>query len=370
MGSASSTKAKTNVNSQQKLVIEMDNRIINNICTDVCTSVQQKLTESTYNLTTNQTGIFINNTAIGGNLNINNVNINSNNVIDINIMQQLEFKTQLINNISTEIASYTQSVLEQTITSGVKDLIEAKANTNADTGIAISVSDTAQTYTIKSEYLAEITSVMENFIKNSVRNQLQNDIDSKTIVETINQSGIFLDNVSIGGNLTINGGNITSVNKINATIIKKLKITTSIVNSVESASQGTIVVEEIVDSLNNIASESAIAPTTSGSMNGIMNTFAKALSIPEKLFGIVVGGIVLIVAILGYTIVQVARAIFQPDVLKSIEGLVPKSGTPLKKGKGELSTEQNKNHNMALLKINDLLNLNEITEKFSCYQFN
>lgn len=376
MGNYQSSNVETFIDANQKIIIKLDNKIFNKFCTDIMTSVQQDLTQSQYNLVSNQTGIFINNAAISGNLNISNVNINSNNIIDINTTLDTNFKNQFITNVVSEISNFTESVLSQEITTALKDILQDKTNISADSfALPQSNSNTTyQTYLINSDFISEISNIMENEIKNTLTTNLEISVNQDIINEQINESGIFLDNISVGGDLNITGGTITSINKVNSKIINKLNLSNALINSVESVTESTIMIEEVLNSLTSIDSEKDIAPTISGNFNSFFNTVADFFKIPSKFVGLLIGGIVIVVAILAYTLIQLVKIIFQPDVLGSIEKLVPTVAGAVT-GKGYLNNNlnenlnQNLNHNMMLLKINDLLNLNEITEKFSCYNF-
>jgi hypothetical protein len=251
------------------------------------------------------------------------------------------------------MVSNFQDVLNTALSQGVsqssQDKMKSDSQLKIDSFPPVGINMTDQSVENLTN-IATYQNVVNNLslkFRNEVSNVTSQIIQNKLNLSIRNEAGIYLNNLVVGGNLSISGINISNFSKVVSDVLLDSQIIDQFTNTVQQSfgKYATFDIKKLDTVVAVTEKESAIKTTTE------ITGFAKALSsitgIPGQIITSLVIGIVFIVGIVGVTLVFLIKyLVSSPELIQGITETVSKAIES--QGKGVINDN--------VLQFNNLLN--------------
>lgn len=309
MGTGSSTSQKASTYNKISNTIEVNatNQFVNSA---VMESIKKSMSSINQNCTQkfdSNAVIQLSNLTSVGDVNISNLTLNSQNVVKFDCIVQSQLLSQTENNFLSDNSASIASMLQAL---GTSDFIQSISGTlkNKIDSVPLSFSasslDQSASNTIDTKTSQNIVQNIQNLYKSTSVDTSTMQTVNDTYQGFVNNAKIIVNNVTAGGNITVAAIRLDTINQLDATAKLAAAITQVVVQKMQSILGMKIQFQTDTaqqSSTSNSNSGNTSSTTTLDSVTNVANNAIKGItsiiSTPFKLFAVVVGAILILIAL-------------------------------------------------------------------------
>lgn len=321
----SKTTVEKNLNSSNKIVVDVDTDQLNETITNVIVSSAQEITKKIINESNVGNIITIENVVTNGDFEIGPINMTIDSAVSIQAFTENKIDNTFISKFTQSIKDSIANSLQGTVGQDVIDKFKNNVTTSSDVLPALTSSDTKATLNIDSKLATRISTLITDCFTDCFESDARQILNESISNKIVTENRLTIRNIVVNGKFRFAGANLSIASNVIFKVVSKSQLSNLVIHEIGNSLNNIVDIKSSQNANTKLDEEFDNSVKNSTSIKGLTDMVKSILALPTNLTITIVFGVVAVVAIIGVVIVFVTKYLFgSPEAVQALAGVAGK----------------------------------------------